>query len=101
MQYIQTIKEEITRYCSEQDQSLREEIYNQSIKSAFEESVAHMIEVYNFGVPQENIEKFKQDCVEYLHQKLQRYQPKIQTKHFSYFNVIIKCWMTAQRRNYK
>jgi hypothetical protein len=79
----------------------KESLYVKEILPAFDKLVENLIFIHGFasnGVP---FEELKSDCVAFLYETLNKFDPTKGSKAFSYFNVVAKNWLIikAKQRN--
>ena len=76
----------------------KQKIYVARIAPAFDALVTNLMWVYGFKVPRDNPESVKQDCVTFLYEVLDRWDPGYGTKAFSYYNITAKRWLINRSR---
>jgi len=84
-----------------QNTDLREEkekIYVEDILYAFNKLSENLIFIHGFSKPFGSHEALKNDCVTFLYETLEKFDPTRGTKAFSYFNVVAKNWLIIQSK---
>lgn len=76
----------------------RNKIYLEKILPAFDRLSQNLIFIYGFISPGEPYEHLKNDCVSFLFETLNKWDPDKGTKAFSYFNVVAKNWLIINSR---
>jgi hypothetical protein len=76
----------------------KEKLYNEFIGPAFDCLVTNLLWVYTFKIPRESIVDIKQDCISFLYENLNKWDPSRGTKAFSYFNISGKRWLINRSR---
>ena len=64
----------------------------------FEKLCENLIYVYGFKSPYDTFTELKSDCVSFLVESLDKWDPSRGTKAFSYFNVVAKNWLIIRSR---
>lgn len=72
------------------------EIYEGSIKSAFETLVNSLIHTYKINFFGEDVYAMADDCVSFLYETIHKYDPSTGKKAFSYFNICAKHWLIGK-----
>ena len=88
----------IIRYNNSTDPNLRNTIYNEHIRFAFEklaENLIHTFKFYYFDYP---IEEVKHEVVAFLVMQMPKYKPD-KGRAFSYFSVVGKNWLILHNNN--
>jgi len=88
----------IVRYQIESDTSVREKIYVSEILPAFDKLAENLIFIHGFAKNADSYESLKSDCVAFLYETLEKFDPTRGTKAFSYFNVVAKNWLIIQSK---
>lgn len=78
------------------------EIFEKSIRPAFEKLIENLIFVYSF-FNLDDVETLKRECLSNLYEMIPKFDPKKGSKGFSYFNVVARNWFIqkAKERNKK
>ena len=76
----------------------REKIYVDEILPAFNKLCENLIFIHKFAQSKEEYELLKNDCVTFLFETLNKFDPSRGTKAFSYFNVVAKNWLIIQAK---
>ena len=88
----------IVDYQSTEVRSEKNKIYNATIKRSFEKLTENLIFIHGFSSSRENFEVLKSDCVSFLYETLEKFDPKKGSKAFSYFNVCAKNFLIIQSK---
>ena len=75
------------------DLAERHALYTEKIMPAFDKLCENLIFIYGFASPRDPYETLKNDCVSFLYEKIDKWDPDRGTKAFSYFNVVAKNWL--------
>jgi len=86
---------------NEEDEKKKEKIFVDIIRPAFDKLAENLIFIYGFSTPNEPFEHLKSDCVSFLYETIQKWDPSRGTKAFSYFNVVAKNWLIINSRQRK
>tara|TARA_B100000674_G_C37905408_1_gene945904 strand:- start:232 stop:975 length:744 start_codon:yes stop_codon:yes gene_type:complete len=81
--------------------SCREEknkIYTNKIKQSFDKLTENLIFIHGFSSNEENFKILKSDCVAFLYEILNKFDPSKGSKAFSYFNVCAKNFLIIQSK---
>jgi hypothetical protein len=80
----------------------KNEIYVKDVKPSFEKLVENLIFIHGFAGPDVSAFELKNDCVSFLYETLEKFNPSKGSKAFSYFNVVAKNWLIIQsKKRYK
>jgi len=88
----------IVAYQLEDSLAEREKIYVSEILPAFNKLSENLIFIHRFAKSKEEYELLKNDCVTFLFETLNKFDPSRGTKAFSYFNVVAKNWLIIQAK---
>jgi len=89
----------IVDYQNAKDENERNEIYTNKIKPSFEKLCENLIFIHGFaGKDYSIIDILKYDCVSFLYETLEKFDPSKGSKAFSYFNVVAKNWLIIQSK---
>lgn len=92
----------IVDYQNKDERELKNEIYCARIKPSFEKLVENLIFIHGFASSEIHSKELKSDCVSFLYETLEKFDPSKGTKAFSYFNVVAKNWLIIQsKKRYK
>ena len=86
----------IIRYNNTDDPRLKNIIYNEHIRAAFDklaENIIHTFKFYYFDVPYEDV---KCEVVAFLNEKIHKYNPDKGSKAYSYFSIVAKNYLIIQ-----
>lgn len=78
---------------TEAEATEKEAIYAARIAPAFDALVTNLMWVYNFKIPRESPDAVKQDCIAFLYEKIDRWDPERGVPAFSYYNITAKRWL--------
>jgi hypothetical protein len=87
-----------------QDTKCREEknrIYEEKIKPSFEKLAENLIFIHGFSSCKESFHVIKSDCVSFLYEILEKFDPSKGSKAFSYFNICAKHHLIIQSKKKK
>ena len=76
----------------------RHEIYVTRIKQPFNKLVENLIFILGFKSLTGSYEDLKNDCVTFLYETLNKFDPSKGSKAFSYFNVVAKNWLIIRSK---
>jgi len=89
----------IVDYQNAKTEKERNEIYTNKIKPSFEKLSENLIFIHGFaGKDYSLIDSLKYDCVSFLYETLEKFDPSKGSKAFSYFNVVAKNWLIIQSK---
>jgi len=88
----------IVKYQNEPDKANKDKIYINDILPAFNKLSENLIFIHRFASSKEDYEILKNDCVSFLFETLNKFDPSRGTKAFSYFNVVAKNWLIIQSK---
>jgi len=94
----QGTEDAILRHNKETRSVIRERIYNEHIKQAFEklaENIIHTFKFYYFDVPSEDV---KHEVVSFLYMNMHKFQEG-KGKAFSYFSIVAKNYLILHNNN--
>lgn len=87
----------IVKFQTETNMAMREQIYSEDILPAFTKLVENLIFIHGANA-HVNVEDFKNDCISFLYEKLNKFDAARGSKAFSYFNVVAKNWIIVKMR---
>ena len=90
--------EAIVRYQDSDNTEERHKIYVEDILPAFNKLAENLIFIHGFAKSPDKYESMKSDCVSFLYETLEKFDPSRGTKAFSYFNVVAKNWLIIQSK---
>jgi len=103
MYFTKDTDDAIVRYNNETDPKIKSKIYNDEIHYAFfklTENLIHTFKFYNTVV--ENLEDLQHEVILFLLSKIQRFDPSLGYKAYSYFGLIAKRYLIIEdTKNYK
>jgi hypothetical protein len=79
-------------------QKEKNKIYTDKIRPSFDKLVENLIFIHGFSHSQEHFKVLKSDCVSFLFEILQKFDPSKGSKAFSYFNVCAKNFLIVQNK---
>ena len=88
----------IVQFQNSDSGSEKEKIYISEILPAFNKLSENLIFIHGFAKPHGSYEDLKNDCVTFLYETLNKFDPSRGTKAFSYFNVVAKNWLIIQSK---
>jgi len=89
----------VVDYQNAETREEKNEIYNEKIKPSFEKLAENLIFIHGFAASDYSlVEILKNDCVSFLYETLEKFDPTRKTKAFSYFNVVAKNWLIIQSK---
>ncbi len=89
----------IVRHNAEVRPYMRERIYNEHIRNAFEklaENIIHTFKFYYFDVPSDDV---KHEVVSFLYMNMHKYDHTKGSKAFSYFSIVAKNYLILHNNN--
>ena len=96
--FTQTTENAIIRHNKETRPHMRERIYNEHIRTAFEklaENIIHTFKFYYFDVPSEDV---KHEVVSFLYMNMHKFTEG-KGKAFSYFSIVAKNYLNLHNNN--
>lgn len=88
--------EAIVEYQSAKCKNERHKIYEEKIRHSFNKLVENLIFIHGFARDPLNFQTLKLDCVTFLYETLEKFDPERGSKAFSYFNVCAKNFLIIQ-----
>lgn len=88
----------IVKYQNCDCQEHKNKIYVKEIRPSFEKLVENLIFIHGFSKDKNTFEILKADCISFLFQTLQKFDPGKGSKAFSYFNVCAKNFLIIQQK---
>ena len=88
----------IKEFCSSEEQSEREKIYESRIQPALLKLTENLIYIYGFHKCGESPAYLQQACVVALYECLHKFDHERGTNAFSYFNIVAKNWLIINSR---
>jgi len=88
----------IVKFQNNECEKERSKIYINEIFPAFDKLVENLIFIHGFSKPFGDHVSLKSDCVTFLYETLEKFDPSRGTKAFSYFNVVAKNWLIIQSK---
>ena len=76
-------------------------MYVNTIEPAFQRLVENIYYAYNFNKTLYDYDSIKHEAITHLYEKLNRYNPKLNKKSYSYFGTIVKNWLIQQSNSFK
>ena len=96
--FTQKTEDAIIRYNKEERAYMKQRIYNDHIRRAFDklcENIIHTFKFYYFDVPSEDV---KHEVVSFLYMNMHKFQ-KGKGKAFSYFSIVAKNYLILHNNN--
>lgn len=91
-------QEAIAKFQKEDSKKIREDLYVKEILPAFEKLVENLINIHKFTSMHDSYEDLKNDCINFLFETIQKFDPSRGTLAFSYFNVVAKNWLITKTK---
>jgi len=91
----------IVKYQNSDCNKEKETIYTKDIRPSFDKLTENLIFIHGFSSDKENFSILKNDCVSFLFEILQKFDPSKGSKAFSYFNVCAKNYLIIQSKKRK
>tara|TARA_A100001011_G_C14307693_1_gene843974 strand:+ start:1754 stop:2494 length:741 start_codon:yes stop_codon:yes gene_type:complete len=88
----------IVEYQNAADRKERSKIYDDKIKKSFDKLAENLIFIHGFSSDKEHFRILKSDCVSFLYEILEKFDPARGSKAFSYFNVCAKNFLIIQSK---
>ena len=79
-------------------QKERNSVYVEKIKPSFDKLAENLIYIHGFSKDKEHFSILKADCVTFLYEILEKFDPSKGSKAFSYFNVCAKNFLIIQSK---
>jgi len=86
----------IIEYQASQCRNERHSIYEKKIRHSFQKLVENLIFIHGFARDPVTFQTLKFDCVTFLYETLEKFDPERGSKAFSYFNVCAKNFLIIQ-----
>lgn len=90
--------EAIVEYQTTNSREVKNNIYYDTIKASFEKLTENLIFIHGFSNSKEHFHVLKSDCVSFLFETLEKFDPSKGSKAFSYFNVCAKNFLIIQSK---
>ena len=88
----------IVDYQNSDCREYKNNLYNKTIKNSFEKLTENLIFIHGFSSDKETFITLKNDCVSFLYETLEKFDPAKGSKAFSYFNVCAKNFLIIQSK---
>lgn len=88
----------VVRYQTAELRIEKNKIYTSDIKPSFEKLAENLIFIHGFSYSQDHFIQLKNDCVSFLFEILEKFDPSKGSKAFSYFNVCAKNFLIIQSK---
>jgi len=88
----------IVEYQAAETRKEKHKIYIDQIKPSFEKLSENLIFIHGFSKSRPHFELLKADCVSFLYETLEKFDPARGSKAFSYFNVCAKNFLIIQSK---
>lgn len=90
----------VLEYLSVDDPNMKNVIYNEILKPAFEKMIESIIRTYNLYVPEETYEETFYDTLSFLMTKANHFQGDKNKKAYSYYGTICKNYLNSKLQKY-
>ena len=90
------VHDSIVKYQESNDVEEKEKIYTEEIRKSFHKLAENLIFIHSFAKDPEDFQNLKLDCVSFLYETLEKFDPTKGAKAFSYFNVCAKHFLIIQ-----
>lgn len=91
----------IVSYLDAIDEEKKREIYTEKIYPTFKSLVMGLVQTYGFTAGVQNPDDMISDCINFLYEKLHKFNSEHGSKAFSYFNVVARNWLINTARKKK
>lgn len=88
-------------YLETTDEEKKREIYVEKIYPVFKNLVMGLVQTYGFTAGIQNPDDMISDCINFLYEKLHKFNVEHGSKAFSYFNVVARNWLINTVRKKK
>jgi hypothetical protein len=88
----------IVKYQNNDCREEKNKIYYEEIKPSFEKLAENLIFIHGFSSSKEDFHIIKSDCVSFLYEILEKFDPSKGSKAFSYFNICAKHYLIIQSK---
>jgi len=88
----------IVKYQNTDCQKQKNKIYTNDIRPSFNKLAENLIFIHGFSTDKDHFDVLKSDCVSFLFEILQKFDPSKGSKAFSYFNVCAKNFLIIQNK---
>ena len=88
----------IVEFQEAKEREERSKIYVEKIKPSFDKLAENLIYIHGFSNNKEHFHILKSDCVTFLYEILEKFDPARGSKAFSYFNVCAKNFLIIQNK---
>ena len=88
----------VIEFQSAKSNNERNDVYVNKIKPSFDKLAENLIFIHGFSSDKEHFEILKADCVTFLYEILEKFDPSRGSKAFSYFNVCAKNFLIIQSK---
>jgi hypothetical protein len=92
-------QEAINEFQIETNKEHKDKIYLERIFPAFDKLAENLINIHKFVGLYDSYEDLKSDCVNFLFEKLHKFDGSRGTNAFSYFNVVAKNWLIIKAKH--
>jgi DNA-directed RNA polymerase specialized sigma subunit len=100
MYFTQEHEDAIVKFCSVEDQKIKNDLYRTMIQPVFSQMVDKIVFTYRFtSLP--DIDDLRDECKVYLTTILGKFDPAKGSKAFSYFSVVTKNWFIHKVKKHK
>ena len=88
----------VVEYQEATSREVKNKVYTEKIKPSFEKLAENLIFIHGFSQSQSHFVQLKCDCVSFLFEILEKFDPSKGSKAFSYFNVCAKNYLIIQSK---
>lgn len=88
----------IEAYQKSENAKEREELYAKEIFPAFDKLAENLIVIHRFQGLHDSYDDLKNDCVTFLYEVINKFDPARGSEAFSYFNVVAKNWLIIRSK---
>lgn len=88
----------IVEFQEAKEREEKSKIYVEKIKPSFDKLAENLIYIHGFSNNKEHFHILKSDCVTFLYEILEKFDPSRGSKAFSYFNVCAKNFLIIQNK---
>ena len=90
--------EAVVEYQTSESRAEKNNVYIEKIKPSFEKLAENLIYIHGFSHSKDHFTQLKCDCVSFLYEILEKFDPSRGSKAFSYFNVCAKNYLIIQSK---
>ena len=98
MYFHQGTQDAIVKIQNSEKEEEKEKIYVKEVLPAFKELSENLIYVFGFRDLHQTTEELKSDCVSFLYEQLNKFDPNRGTKAYSYFSIVAKHFLMIRSK---